>query len=48
MYAALPIEYDIHSCMLTQGYICMVHQALYPPECIEWCIWALHSRLWPH
>ena len=27
MYSVLPIEYSVHICMATQGYICMMKQA---------------------
>ena len=41
MYAALPTGNGFCICMATQGFICMMTQALYPVECPEWCILAL-------
>ena len=41
LYAALPSENDIRICMTTSGGLCMMNQALYPIEGIEWCIYAL-------
>ena len=40
-YAALATEYDIQICMPTQGYLCMMNQALYSTEQFEWCFYAL-------
>ena len=39
LYAALPSESDIRICMTTSGGLCMMNQALYPVERIEWCIY---------
>ena len=44
IYAALPAEDDIRICQATDGYLCMLNQALYPVEKIEWCIYALFER----
>ena len=44
IYAALPSERDINICQATDGYLCMMNQALYPIEKIEWCVYALFER----
>ena len=44
IYAAIPAKADITICQATIGYICMMNQALYPIERIEWCIYALFER----
>ena len=44
IYAALPAENDIVVCQATGGYLCMMNQALYPIEKIEWCVYALFKR----
>ena len=44
LYAALPSENDIRICMTTSGGLCMINQALYPIERIEWCIFALFIK----
>ena len=44
LYAALPSENDIRICMTTAGGLCMMNQALYPIERIEWCIYALFTN----
>ena len=44
LYAALPSEPDIRICMTTSGGLCMMNQALYPVERIEWCIYALFIK----
>ena len=44
LYAALPSENDIRICMTTAGGLCMMNQALYPIERIEWCIYALFIK----
>ena len=44
LYAALPSENDIRICMTTNGGLCMMNQALYPIERIEWCIYALFIK----
>ena len=42
--AALPSENDIRVCMATSGGLCMMNQALYPIERIEWCIYDLFIK----
>ena len=44
IYATLPKDRDIQICQATNGYLCMMNQALYPIEKIEWCIYALFER----
>ena len=44
IYAALPVAEDIRICQATDGYLCMMNQALYPIEKIEWCVYALFKR----
>ena len=44
IYAALPKDSDIQICQATNGYLCIMNQALYPIEKIKWCIYALFER----
>ena len=44
IYAALPSAADIRICEATDGYLCMLNQALYPIEKIEWCVYALFEK----
>ena len=44
LYATLPSENDIRICMTTSGGLCMMNQALYPIERIEWSIYALFIK----
>ena len=41
MYAAIPQETDIKLCMMSQGYLCMFEEPLYPVDKIDWCLYAL-------
>ena len=41
MFALLPTALDVKLCLVTNGHLCTFHQALYPVECINWCIYAL-------
>ena len=41
MFISLPTALDIKLCLVTNGHLCMFDQALYPVECINWCIYAL-------
>ena len=41
---ALPKDRDIQICQATNGYLCMMNQALYSIEKIEWCIYTLFER----
>ena len=44
LYAALPTAREIRICKGTGGYLCLMNQALYPIEKIEWCIYALFTH----
>ena len=44
LYAALPTAGEIRICKGTQGYLCLMNQALYPVEKIEWCAYALFTQ----
>ena len=37
----LPTALDVRLCLMTNGHLCMFNQALYPVECMSWCIYAL-------
>ena len=41
MFITLPTALDVRLCLMTNGHLCMFNQALYPVECINWCIYAL-------
>ena len=38
MFVSLPTALDVKLCLITNGYLCMFDQVLYPVECISWCI----------
>ena len=44
IYASLPATSDVQICMMTGGGLCMLNQALYPVEKIEWCVYALYKQ----
>ena len=44
LYDALPTAREIRICNGTGGYLCLMNQALYPTERIEWCIYALFTH----
>ena len=44
LYAALPTAREIRICKGTGGYLCLINQALYPIERIEWCIYAVFTH----
>ena len=44
LYAALPTAREIRICKGTGVYLCLMNQALYPIERIEWCIYALFTH----
>ena len=44
LYAALPTAREIRICKSTGGCLCLMNQALYPIERIEWCIYALFTH----
>ena len=41
MFVSLPTVLDVKLCLITNRHLCMFDQALYPVECINWCIYAL-------
>ena len=41
LYAAVPTAREIRICETAEGYLCLMNQALYPIEKIEWCSYAL-------
>ena len=41
MFITLPTALDVRLCLMTNGHLCMFNQALYPVECMNWCIYAL-------
>ena len=41
MFITLPTALDVRLCLMMNGHLCMFNQALYPVECINWCIYAL-------
>ena len=43
MYAALPTAREIRICKGTGGYLCLMNQALYPIDRLEWCVYALFT-----
>ena len=49
LYAAIPTAREIRFCEITEGYLCLMNQALYPIEKLEWCSYALfvhnHSKI---
>ena len=44
LYAAVPTAREIRICETTEGYLCLMNQALYPIEKIEWCSYALFAQ----
>ena len=44
LYAALPTAREIRICKGTGGYLCLMNQALYPIDKLEWCIYALFTH----
>ena len=44
LYAAIPTAREIRICETTEGYLCLMNQALYPVGKIEWCIYALFTQ----
>ena len=40
LYAALPTAREIRICKGTGGYLCLMNQALYPIDRLEWCVYA--------
>ena len=44
LYAALPTVGEIRICKGSEGYLCLMNQALYPVEKVEWCAYALFTQ----
>ena len=44
LYAALPTAVEIRICKGMEGYLCLMSQALYLVEKIEWCAYALFTQ----
>ena len=44
MFIALPTALDVRLCLKMNGHLCMFNQALYPVECMNWCIYALFGN----
>ena len=45
LYAALPTAAEIRICKGTEGYLCLMSQAFYPVEKIEWCAYTFLHRM---
>ena len=43
LYAALPTARETRICKGTGGYLCLMSQALYPIDRLEWCVYALFT-----
>ena len=43
MFISLPTALDVKLCLVTNGYLCMFNQALYPVEHSNWCICFIHQ-----
>ena len=41
LYVAVPTAREIRICEATEGYLCLMNQALYPIEKLEWCTYTL-------
>ena len=41
MFISLPTALDVKLCLVTNGYLCIFNQALYPVEHTNWCLYAL-------
>ena len=44
LYVAIPMVWDVRICLTTECYICLMNQALYPVEKIEWCLYAIFEQ----
>ena len=44
LYAAISTAREIRICEATEGYLCLMNQALYPIEKLEWCAYALFAQ----
>ena len=45
LYAAIPTAREIRICEATEGYLCLMNQALYPIGKLEWCSYALFPKI---
>ena len=43
-YVSLPEEGELIMCLLTQGGLCKMNQAMCPSDKVDWCIWALFIK----
>ena len=43
-YVSLPEEGELTMCLLTQGWLCKMNQAMYPSDKVDWCIWGLFIK----
>ena len=41
MFVSLPSALHVKLCLITNVHLCIFDQALYPVECINWCVYAL-------
>ena len=41
MFVTLPTALDVRLCLMMNGHLCMLNQALYPVEQMDWCVYAL-------
>ena len=41
---SLPDEGELTMCLLTQGGLCKMNQAMYPSDKVDWCVWALYRK----
>ena len=44
LYAAIPTAREIRICKATEGYLCLMNQALYPIGKLKWCSYALFAQ----
>ena len=44
LYAVIPTAWDVRICLTTEYYICLMNQALYPVEKVEWCLYAIFEQ----
>ena len=48
MFITLPSALDAKLCFVTKGHLCMLNQALYPVETIDWCVYDLFVNDYDH
>ena len=41
LFIMLTTALDVRLCLMTNGHLCMLNQALYPVEQMNWCVYAL-------